>query len=156
MDWQKACEHPDLQNLPFKIELNERGQILMSPVKVYHSAYRRKIAVLLYLHMEGGAILSECAVKTAKGTKVADVAWASTERFEGIKEETACSVAPEICVEVLSLSNSDDEMSEKRALYFSCGAKEVWLCDEKGGIRFFDSKGELDRSRLSLEFPDKI
>ncbi|MFW5854607.1 MAG: Uma2 family endonuclease, partial [Thermodesulfobacteriota bacterium] len=61
MDWQEVCEHPDLQNLPFKIEMNERGQIVMSPVKVYHSAFQGKIAALLYLHMEGGSVLSECA-----------------------------------------------------------------------------------------------
>jgi len=42
MQWQEVCEHPSLQNLPFKIELNERGQVLMSPVKVYHSARRLK------------------------------------------------------------------------------------------------------------------
>ena len=35
MQWHEVCEHPSLQNLPFKIELNERGQILMSPVKVW-------------------------------------------------------------------------------------------------------------------------
>ena len=47
MEWQEVCEHPSLQNLPFKIELNEKGQILMSPVKVYHSAFQGKIARLL-------------------------------------------------------------------------------------------------------------
>ncbi|MDM8549434.1 hypothetical protein QUF72_05115 [Desulfobacterales bacterium HSG2] len=36
MNWQEVCEHSDLQNLPFKIELNERGQIIMSPAKAYH------------------------------------------------------------------------------------------------------------------------
>ncbi len=43
MNWQQVCEHKDLQNLPFKIELNQRGQIIMSPAKVYHSAYQGEI-----------------------------------------------------------------------------------------------------------------
>jgi len=38
MNWQEVCEYPDLENLPFKIELNEYGNITMSPVKVCHSA----------------------------------------------------------------------------------------------------------------------
>ncbi|MFW5635733.1 MAG: Uma2 family endonuclease [Thermodesulfobacteriota bacterium] len=156
MDWQEVCEHPDLQNLPFKIEMNERGQVVMSPVKVYHSAFQGKIAALLYLHMEGGSVLSECAIQTAKGIKVADVAWASADRFEHIKEETACSVAPEICVEVLSLSNSDEQMDEKRNLYLQSGAKEVWFCDEKGRIRFFDSEKETRKSVLIPDFPENI
>ena len=43
MKWSEVCARSDLQNLPFKIELNEQGQIIMSPVKVYHSAYQGKI-----------------------------------------------------------------------------------------------------------------
>lgn len=81
MEWQEVCNHPNLQNLPFKIELNEKGQVLMSPVKVYHSAFQGRISRLLLL---AGIVLPECAIKTAKGTKVADVAWASEERFKSI------------------------------------------------------------------------
>ncbi|MCP4104532.1 MAG: hypothetical protein GY749_03190 [Desulfobacteraceae bacterium] len=47
MNWQQVCEHPNLENLPFKIELNERGQIIMSPVKVIHSAYQGRIEYIL-------------------------------------------------------------------------------------------------------------
>src|SRR5438067_1393918 len=89
----------------------------MSPVKVYHSAFQGKIARLL---PENGIVLSECAIKTEKGTKVADIAWSSEERFKIIEHEVECSVAPEICIEVLSLSNTEDEMEEiKSAIYFN-------------------------------------
>ena len=54
----------------------------MSPVKVYHSAFQGKIAALLYFNMDGGEVLAECAINTGMGTKVADVAWASSDRFE--------------------------------------------------------------------------
>mgnify|MGYP001313879954 CR=1 FL=1 len=37
--------------------------------------------------------------------------------------------APEICLEILSPSNSIVEMEMKRALYFEAGAREVWECD---------------------------
>lgn len=33
-NWQEVCEHPGLQNLPFKLEVNERGQIIMNAVRV--------------------------------------------------------------------------------------------------------------------------
>ena len=38
------------------------------------------------------------AVKTSKGTKVADLAWFSPERWEQVKDEFDASVAPEIDV----------------------------------------------------------
>ncbi|MDM8541341.1 Uma2 family endonuclease [Desulfococcaceae bacterium HSG7] len=156
MKWPEVCARRDLQNLPFKIELNEQGQIIMSPVKVYHSAYQGKIAALLYINADGGEVLAECAVHTKKGTKVADVAWASGKLFERIKKETECSIAPEICVEVLSESNTDDEINAKKSLYFENGSKEVWICSEKGTIRFYNYDEELENSDWIPKFPKQI
>ncbi len=70
----------------------------MTPVKVYHSAFQGKISRLL---PPVGVVLPECAISTEKGTKVADIAWASEERFKIIQFEAECSIAPEICIEVL-------------------------------------------------------
>ena len=153
MEWKEVCEHPSLQNLPFKIELNEKGQILMSPVKVYHSAFQGKIVRLL---PERGVVLPECAIKTKKGTKVADIAWCSEERFKLIAPEAECSIAPEICVEVLSSSNTGEEIEEKWELYILAGAKEFWVCDEKGEVVFFDDKGRIERSGLAPDFPARV
>lgn len=153
MQWQEVCEHLSLQNLPFKIELNEKGQILMSPVKVYHSAFQGKISQLLPKH---GIVLAECAVKTAKGTKVADIAWCSEEIFKKVAGETECSIAPEICIEVLSYANSNNEMKEKQGLYLSAGASEFWVCDENGNMTFFDVSGPLKTSKLIPDFPHKV
>lgn len=47
MRWQEVCEHPSLQDLPFKIELNEKGEIIMNAVKVIHSLYQGEIEYLL-------------------------------------------------------------------------------------------------------------
>ena len=156
MNWQEVCEHPGLKNLPFKIELNEVGKIIMSPVKVWHSAFQGEIEFLLRSLLQSGKTLPECAIATSKGTKVADVAWASDQTFQKIKQETECSIAPEICIEVLSASNTQKEMEEKRQLYFSQGAKECWLCSAEGNIRFFTPQQESARSFLVPDFPIQI
>jgi hypothetical protein len=57
MNWQEVCEHPSLQDLPFKIELNERGEIVMAPVKVVHSAYQGKISFFLGSLRKDGRVL---------------------------------------------------------------------------------------------------
>ncbi|MDY6992529.1 MAG: Uma2 family endonuclease [Pseudomonadota bacterium] len=156
MNWQEVCNHPDLQNLPFKIELNETGKILMSPTKVYHSVFQGEIAALLRINRSDGKILTECAINTHKGTKVADVAWASNALFKRIKDETECSISPEVCIEILSSANTDSEMEEKKALYFSKAAKEVWICDKSGNIKFYLPEGEIVTSILFPHFPQKI
>jgi hypothetical protein len=87
MNWQEVCEHPDLKNLPFRIELNERGQIVMSPVKIIHSFYQGEIEHLLRSLTESGTAMPECAISTHKGTKVADVVWISSERSKSVFEK---------------------------------------------------------------------
>ena len=156
MNWQEVCEHPSLQNLPFKIELNQYGQIVMSPVKFDHSAFQGEIAFLLRSLRQHGKTLVECAIHTRKGTKVADVAWLSGERYKKNKHKTECDVAPEICVEVISASNTEAEMQEKRELYVETGAQEVWTCEENGEIHFYDAAKKLERSVLVPNFPRNI
>ena len=156
MNWQEACNHPSLKDLPFKIELDEYGRIIMSPVKLYHAALQGEIEFLLRSLLTGGKTLPECAIKTRKGTKVADVAWVSLPIWAKIKRETEASIAPEICVEVISASNSQKEMAEKRQLYFEAGVIEVWLCDEDGVVSFYNAAQQLTRSVFVPEFPEKV
>lgn len=106
MFWQDVCENASLKDLPFKIELNAQGQLLMTPVKVSHSLIQGKIIGLLYRHSrQEGEALAECAIKTQKGTKVADVAWASTKILKIIQTEIECSIAPvvvlKLCLQVI-------------------------------------------------------
>lgn len=155
MKWQDVCEHPDLQNVPFKIELDEQGRIIMSPVKVYHSAFQGKIGSLLY-NLAGDYVLTECAIATRSGTKVADVAWASKETFKQIINEVECSIAPEICIEVLSSANTADEIDQKKALYFEQGCKEIWVCSKEGKVTFYTVDGKINRSSLVPAFPERV
>ena len=50
--------------------------------------------------------------------------------------DTPYPVAPEICVEVVSPSNSSAEIAEKIGLYLNQGALEVWICDQNGALTF--------------------
>ena len=99
----------------------------------------------------------ELAIQTADGTKVADVAWMSTERDASIPEDVEPTpVAPEICVEIRSSSNTEEEMSEKRQLYLDAGAEEVWICDEDGEMTFYDEEGEIESSHRVPSFPAQV
>lgn len=153
MNWLEVCEHPALQDLPFKIELDETGKIIMAPTKVYHSIYQGEIAYRLRTLAPAGKAIVECAISTRKGTRVADVAWVSRERLAIIWSEVECSIAPELCVEVLSSANTGKEMQTKQQLYFEQGALEVWTCDANGSMAFFSPDGLLAHSILFPEFP---
>ncbi|NES83058.1 MAG: Uma2 family endonuclease [Moorea sp. SIO2B7] len=156
MKWEEVCEHKDLQDLPFKIELNKWGQIVMSPVKIKQSFYQGRIQRILESLLHGGEVMPECAINTSDGVKVADVIWCSEERFNLIEDEISASIAPEICIEVKSTDNNLEEMEFKKNLYLEAKAIEVWLCNEQGEISFYNEQGKLKNSLLGPDFPKQI
>lgn len=156
MKWEEVCELKELQDLPFKIELNKWGQIVMSPVKIKHSFYQGRIQRLLESLLNTGEVMPECAINTSDGVKVADVVWCSDERFTQIEDEISASIAPEICIEVRSSSNTSDEMEFKKQLYLAAQAIEVWLCNEQGQMKFYNAQGELEHSVLVPDFTKEI
>jgi Uma2 family endonuclease len=123
MEWSKVCEDKTLQNLPYKIELNEWGNIVMTPASNRHGNIQTQIAFHLMTLMGTGTVLTECSVDTTKGVKVADVVWVSSDFLSRNRGQTPYLEAPEICAEIKSPSNSDAEMMEKKDLYFSKGAR---------------------------------
>ena len=68
MNWQQVCEDKNLADLPYKIELNRQGQIIMSPTRNKHGLYQGRIAYLLQSLLSHGRVLTECAVDTSEGT----------------------------------------------------------------------------------------
>ncbi|XOF33537.1 MAG: Uma2 family endonuclease [Candidatus Electrothrix sp. YB6] len=151
MDWAAVIENPFLKNLPFKIELNKWGQILMSPASNNHGRHQFNIGDRIKTGKNGlGQVIMECSIQTSQGVKVADVAWVSDEFIRQYGFITPYSVAPEICVEITSPSNSKGDIEEKIDLYLATGAHEVWIVDEEGNIRFYSCQGETSHS---LEVP---
>ncbi len=156
MEWSEVIKDETLQNLPFKIELNEWGNVVMSPASNLHGAIQTAIAFLLTRLKSGGVVISECSLRTSKGVKVADVVWISADFFSQNGLETPFGIAPELCVEIVSPSNSDAEMALKRHLYLAKGAKEVWTCSLEGRVTFFNHRGEIDSSNLFPDFPSAV
>ena len=159
MTWQDVLEHPSLQDLPFKIELNEWGQIVMSPASNQHGRHQARLVVLLSRVLPGDNVdnvITECSIDTPRGVRVADVVWASDAFLAQYGFETPYARAPELCVEIRSPSNTTAEMEEKIMLYLAKGAREVWICDLEGRLSFHAHEGVLEKSNLAPDFPSQI
>jgi len=156
MNWQEVCENKYLQNLPFKIELNNFGQIVMSPAKKKHSVYQGEIEHLLRLLKKSGKVFPECPIQTNDDVKVADVIWMSLERYQQTEDEDVLSIAPEICIEIKSAGNTQAEMMQKKNLCLEARAVEVWFCSEQGIISFYNQHGQLNQSILVPDFPAQV
>ncbi len=113
--WEEICADLELAKLPGKIESNAHGHVLMMPpASGKHSDHRGEIAFLLR-SLIGGRALPECPISTLDGVRAADVGWYSEKRFAQVDGQIAFEIAPEICVEVLSPSNTPAEIERQKA-----------------------------------------
>ena len=154
MQWQDVLADKSLHDLPYKIELNAKGNIEMSPASLLHSLLQGKLVLLLGNTLIGN-VFTELAIQTTDGIRVPDVAWGSTNFIKKHKNELFASSAPEICIEIISPSNTSKEMFDKTQLFIDAGAQEVWLVTESGEISIYNKKGQAENSQFDIQV-DKI
>jgi Uma2 family endonuclease len=155
--WNELCRDPSLEDLPYKIELNSWGKVEMGPPPgVGHARLQSELAAQLRDQLREGVAYTECPVLTGIGVRVPDVVWASNAFRKRHKGSSPMPRAPEICVEIISPSNVEAEITEKTSAYLAAGAEEVWLVAENGKVRVIDGSGEKPRTRfpVSLNLPD--
>jgi Uma2 family endonuclease len=150
--WREVVDSPYLRDLPFKLELNEDGKVefAMSPATNRHSYWQFRIGVLLERTL-GGEALVECSILTSKGVKVADVVWCSPAFLGRHGYETPYTQAPELCVEVISPSNTADELANKTQLYLEAGAVEAWIVREDGTVKLYGPEGQRAQSVFGIK-----
>jgi Uma2 family endonuclease len=156
MNWEQLCEDPALENLPYRVELARHEQLVISPHRSYHSIFQSRIIRLLNQFLPDGEAMPECPIETDNGTVVADVAWASPDKVKRNFDLPSWAESPEIVIEVLSPSNAEKEIRDKRIAVFARGAKEFWVCEQHGTIRFFGPRGRSTKSRLCPKFPASV
>jgi Uma2 family endonuclease len=152
MKWDQLCDDPALENIPYRVELARHGQIVMSPHRSYHSIFQSRIIRQLNQLLPNGEAMPECPIETKKGVVVADVAWASPEKVKRNFDLPCWAESPEIVVEVLSPSNTGEEIRLKREAVLALGALEFWVCDRQGRMEFFDPSGPITQSVLCPNF----
>jgi Uma2 family endonuclease len=149
--WDELADDPLVAAIPYKVELNEKGVIEVSPPTTQHASLQASVAFELRRQRPDGKTFTECPVETEIGMRIPDVVWASAEFIRHHGAEKQLRVAPDLCVEVLSPRNTPAEMAEKRAAYLAAGAKEVWIVGEDGAPEIYTSAGQVAASTLGFE-----
>jgi Uma2 family endonuclease len=149
--WRQMIDDPLLAAIPFKVELNEKGAIEVSPASNRHAILQAFVASELCRRLPDGTTMTECSVETQIGVRVPDVAWASADFIARHGVTTPYPDAPEICIEILSPSNTVAQMSEKAAAYLEAGAGEVWLVSDDAGVEIITKSGRQPSSAFGVE-----
>jgi Uma2 family endonuclease len=126
----------EFQNLPeqegVRYELDE-GELLMeaSPA-ARHNLVRQRIALKLMIFAEShklGLVLEEMDFRLGQDTvRNPDVAFVTTEHLKNIDlDRSPIDGAPALAVEVISPSNTAQDIAKKTEQYLQAGSRAVWI-----------------------------
>ena len=151
--WQQLANDPLVAAIPFKVELNEKGAIEVSPPTTRHALLQAFVSHELRLQRPDGTTFTECPVETEIGVRVPDVVWASPEFMQRHGGESEFRAGPDLCAEVLSPTNTRAEIGEKIAAYLEAGAREVWVVGYDGVPEMYTTDGRISASTLGFALP---
>ena len=153
--YRALCDDPCFANVPGKIEIDVWGRVMMTPPPAYRHGLVQARLVQMLGALAGGQVGVETPIATSAGLFAADITWASNPFVGAHGREVALQQAPELCIEVVSPSNSRQELTEKRDAYLGSGAKEVWIVYPKSRrCEFFGPQGQLDRSSFPVDLSE--
>jgi Uma2 family endonuclease len=152
--YRELCDDPLFANVPGKIEIDLWGRTLMSPPAApYHGRLQIKLADKLATL--GGERTAEAPIATPLGLFVADLAWSSQKSPPSAEDVNPLMQAPELCIEVVSPSNSRKELRDKTAAYLAAGAVEVWIVYPRSKrVEMHGKQGLLEHSRFPVDLAD--
>jgi Uma2 family endonuclease len=115
-------------------ELHHGELVKVGYPKAKHAKCQRRLRQLLEQVAGGtGIVETEVAFRPLPEYEVwaADVAFVSKERWAQIDPEGYLRGSPELVIEVLSPSNTFEEMLDKETTCFEGGCQQFWMLDQK-------------------------
>jgi len=144
-------ERPHVEDDPNWYELNEFGQWIVTPRATHgHQQVAGEIMVQLVRQL-GARATMQVSVYTDRGIRVPDVVWMPAARWLEAKGQDPLLFVPDVCVEVVSPSNTRREILMKVGAYLRDGAREAIVAGLKGEVEFFGPGGKLEASALGLK-----
>ena len=150
---EKLYTAEDLLTMPKGFEL-VRGKLVGGPTNQMannplHARLSVRLGSILDRYSEGYehiVVLSECGFIIGRNPdtlRAPDIAVVSKVRFEAaVAEQGYFKGAPDLAIEVLSPSNSSEDMDLKLFEYFDAGVQEVWTVGiRRRGIAVYRASG---------------
>jgi Uma2 family endonuclease len=153
--WQAMCADPAFDDVIGKVELDEWGDVLMNPpVGKPHGWTATRIAIVLEQFLRGVTMV-EVGIITSLGVRVPDVIWCSDAWLARHSENAPLTSAPEICVEIVSPTNSFPELRRKARAYIEAGAMEAWIVSPADRtVEVHAAAGQMESTNFPLNLAD--
>jgi Uma2 family endonuclease len=140
-----------------------RGELIEMPRPIpAHNLVRDTILYDLLRFLEEhplGTAIAECELRLAPDSvRVADVAFIRAERMKQIDLWRRVEGAPDLAIEVVSPSDSYEEVMEKAREYLEAGARAVWVFSlaQRNVLVRTSEGGRLVGTREELQCPELL
>jgi Uma2 family endonuclease len=117
-----------------RTELHHGEVVVMPPAKRGHQRRQRRIRDLLMQQVgETGVVETEMGFRPTPEYELweADVAYVTSVRENAAGDDEYLTGAPDLVVEVLSPSNTVDEINDRMEICLDNGCKSFWVVDQK-------------------------
>ena len=117
-----------------RYELRQGELVEMPPPKHGHKLIERRLRRLIEnTGGQSGVVETEVGFRIVEEDSyyIGDVVYTGTERWDQIPADGYMVDSPELVIEVVSPSNTEREMRDKRQACLTHGAREFWIVDPK-------------------------
>lgn len=135
---------------PLRYELRHGHLECMAPPKSGHQRIQRRLQKLLEARLPEGEAVAELGFKAAEQYEYwyADVGYVAKARFDAVPADKYLQGAPDLMVEVLSPSNTADEIQDRMETCLAAGCQSFWVVNPKRRTVDVTEAGITRRFRL--------
>lgn len=94
-----------------------------------------RVAEFLLRHLQNGRLVFNIPVETPGGVQTVDVGWVSDSRLSTLRTEPTWIAAPDICVNMVSISRPVQQLEHEDIMLRQLGAQETWIIEGDASIR---------------------
>lgn len=125
------------------MNLGDAEELLSGAPDSRSGLYAGHAASILLGRLTGGQVAFNIPVESSDGIHVVDVGWIADARIKSLRTEPSWNAAPDICVSIVSMHRSPEQISQDNEQLLSLGAREVWTIYRDGTIsRYKNPHGE--------------
>ena len=116
------------------MNLSSSGEMLAGVPEPRVGMAAGQVAKILHQHLPVGRMVFNIPVETQNGVAVVDVGWASEAKMKTLRTEPAWNAAPDISVQIISSSHSEEQIARNIVPLMNASAREVWVVHPDGAL----------------------
>jgi len=135
---------------------------LPSP-SLFHNMIRDRLGMQLYAFVEAhklGLVSWETDFQLSEATvRIPDLSFLRSERVQGLNPHQRTSGAPDLAIEIASVSDTPDDLARKAQQYLAAGARAVWVLYPEARLAYLYRPGghiEVHDDTQALDNPELL